>query len=245
MADDPKFQQIAEGVRAAIADGRYPPDKRIPGEDALVKEYGASLTTVRAAIGALVAEGTLETRPRSGTYVRTYRRILREANLRLAATQWGSGRDIWDVDAAGRHRDVDSIEVFQSLAEEDVATRLGTRDVWVRKRRYLIDARPIQTAVSYLPAEIVSGSAITTPNTGAGGIYARLADLGFAPVEFIERVIIRMPTAAEVRTLELGAATPVAQIRREAVTAEGRIVEVNDMVCAGDAYVFQWRFPSS
>lgn len=245
MADDPKFQQIAAGVRAAIAEGRYRPNKRLPGEDALANEYGASLTTVRAAINALVAEGTLETRPRSGTYVRTYRRILRDANARLAATQWGSGRDIWDMDAAGRERSVDQIEVFRSDAPDDVASRLATGEVWVRKRRYLIDQRPIQVATSYLPADVVEGSPITQPDTGAGGTYARLADLGFAPVEFVERVIVRMPITSEVELLHLGAATPVAQIRREAVTAEGRIVEVNDMVCAGDAYVFQWRFPSS
>lgn len=245
MTDDPKFQLIAEGVRESIAKGEYLPGKRLPGEDKLAIQYGASLTTVRAALSALVSEGTLETRPRSGTYVRTYRRILRDANQRLAASQWGSGRDIWDVDAAGRERSVDQVEVFRTEAPENVATRLGTKDVWVRKRRYLIDGRPVQTAVTYYPAEIVEGSPITTPNTGAGGSYARLAELGYAPAEFAERVVVRMPTPAEVKTLQLGAATPIAQIRREAVTAEGRIVEVNDMVCAGDAYVFQWRFPST
>lgn len=243
--DERKFQQIADAVRAAIVNGTYLPGKRLPGEDALAKENSTSLTTVRAAIQSLVAEGVLETRPRSGTYVRRYRRVLRNANERLAATQWKSGHDIWDVDAAGRKRDVDSIEVFRTEAPLDVAKRLGTSDVWVRKRRYLIDNQPVQIATSYLPVEIVEGSAITTPDTGPGGTYARLTDLGFEPVEFIERLITRMPVAAEVKVLHLGAATPVAQIRREAATVEGRIVEVNDMVCAGDAYVFQWSFSSS
>lgn len=245
MTDDPKFQQIADGVREAISSGEYRPGRRIDGEDQLAKKYGASLTTVRSAISALVAEGLLERRPRSGTFVRTYRRILRDANQRLAAAQWGSGRDIWDIDAAGRERSVRDVEVYRTEASEDVATRLGTADVWVRRRTYLIDGHPVQVATSYLPTEIVDGSPITTPNTGAGGTYARLADLGYAPAEFVERLIVRMPSAAEARALLLGAATPVAQIHREAVTAEGRIVEVNDMVCAGDAYVFQWRFPSS
>lgn len=245
VSKDPKFQQIADGIRAAIESGQYVPNKRIPGEDALAKQYDASLTTIRTAITTLVTEGVLETRPRSGTYVRAYRRVLRDANQRLAATQWGSGHDIWDVDAAGRKRHVDNIEVFRAEAPQDVASRLGTSDVWIRKRRYLIDGQPVQIATSYLPTDIVEGSPITAPNTGPGGTYARLADLGFEPVEFTERLITRMPIAAEVEALHMGGATPVAQIRREAATAEGRIVEVNDMVCAGDAYVFQWSFSSS
>lgn len=245
VAEDPRFQRIADGIRAAIKEGIYRPDKRLPGEDVLVREYNASLTTVRAAIQSLVTEGVLETRPRSGTYVRSYRRVLRNANQRLAAAQWKSGHDIWDVDAAGRKRGVDSVQVYRSEAPEDVAARLGTTDVWVRRRRYLIDGHPVQTATSYLPAGIAEGSPIATADTGPGGTYARLADLGYEPVEFVERVVARMPTPDEIEVLHLGAATPVVQIRREAATAEGRIVEVNDMVCAGDAYVFQWSFSSS
>lgn len=243
--DERKFEEIADVLRARVAEGKYAPEKRLPGEDAMADEFSVSLTTVRSAVDALVAEGLLERRPRRGTFVRTYRRILRNANDRLASRQWGSGRDIWDADAAGRKRDVDRVEVTREEAPEDVATRLGTVDVWVRRRRYLIDGRPVQVATSYLPAALVDGTPITTPNTGAGGTYARLAEIGHAPAEFTERVIVRMPSQQEIKDLELGPATPVANIRREAVTDQGRIVEVNDMVCAGDAYVFQWRFTSS
>lgn len=246
MASDANLtQSIIDKLRAEIEAGVYPPEKRLPGEDALASQHDVSLTTARAAVTALVAEGLLEKRPRSGVYVRVYRRILRDANQRLAAAQWGSGRDIWDIDAAGRDRSVDRIEVFRDTAPDNVSARLGTSEVWVRQRRYLIDGEPIQLATTYLPADVVEGTPITTVNTGAGGTYARLAEIGFAPVEFVERVVARMPTYGESDALELGPATPVVQIRREAITAEGRIIEVNDMVCAGDAYVFQWRFPSS
>lgn len=170
MVDDLKFQEIADAVRERVESGAYTPEKRLPGEDVLAEQFSVSLTTVRSAIDALVAEGLLERRPRRGTFVRTYRRILRNANDRLAARQWGSGRDIWDADAAGRKRDVDRVEVTREVAPDDVATRLGTADVWVRRRRYLIDGRPVQIATSYLPAAVVEGTPITTPNTGAGGL---------------------------------------------------------------------------
>jgi GntR family transcriptional regulator len=245
VAEDPKFELLAAKIRADVAAGKYDGGKRLPGEDALAAECKVSLTTVRNAMDSLVSEGLLERRPRSGFYVRVYRRVLRDANKRLAATQWGSGLDVWDVDAAGRERAVDNIEVFHSTnPPEDVATRLGTADVWIRRRRYLLDGRPVQLATSYLPTSIVEGSPITMENTGAGGTYARLADLGYAPAEFVERLLARMPTADETQSLGLLPATPVLPLRREAITAEGRIVEVNDMLLAGDAYVLQWRFPA-
>ena len=245
MVTDPKFYAIADKLREGIASGEYRAGDKLPSEDDLAKEHGCAINTVRSAVRLLVTEGLVEVRAKSGTYVRKYDRILRDANRRLAANQWGSGRDIWDLDAAGRDRTVDSLEVYAANAPADVAERLSTADVWVRKRRYLIDGRPIQVATSYLPAEIVAGSAITTPNTGPGGTYARLAELGFAPVEFVERAISRMPTHLESQALELLPSTPVVQIRREAMTGAGRLIEVNDMTCAGDAYVFQWRFPSA
>lgn len=245
MPPDVKFQQIAADLRAGIRSGQYAPGDKLPSEDDLATLYGVAINTVRNATRQLVAEGLIEVRPKSGAYVRQYRRIRRDANQRLAVSQWGSGRDIWDVDAAGRERKVDNITVTREIAPDDVANRLSTPDVWVRRRRYLIDGRAVQTAVSYLPAEIVDGSPITTPDTGPGGTYARLADLGHAPAEFVELEIVRMPSPDEIAALELAPGTPVAEIRREAVTAVGRIVEVNDMVCAGDVYLFQWRFPAS
>jgi GntR family transcriptional regulator len=245
MAPDAKFQQIANGLREQIKSESLAPGSRLPSEDDLAEEYSVATNTVRNAARVLEAEGLIVIRPKSGMFVREYKRIRRDANERLATRQWGSGRDIWDVDAGGRDRATDSITVQRETAPSDVATRLGTADVWVRRRRYLIDGNPIQWATSYLPAGIVDGSPITQPNTGAGGIYARLAELGFAPAEFVEMLLIRMPDPGEAEKLALLPVTPVAQLRREAVTAAGRIVEVNDMICAGDAYLFQWRFPAS
>lgn len=245
MSPDAKFQQIADDLRIGIRSGQYAPGAKLPSEDELATRYDVAINTVRNATRQLVAEGLIEVRPKSGAYVRQYRRIRRDANARLAAAHWGAGRDVWDVDAAGRDRSVDRVEVNRETAPADVANRLSTPDVWVRRRRYLIDGRAVQTAVSYLPAEIVDGSPITQQDTGAGGTYARLAELGFAPAEFVEMEIVRMPSPDEIAALQLAPGTPVAEIRREAITAAGRIVEVNDMVCAGDAYLFQWRFPAS
>ena len=56
-----------------------------------------------------------------------------------------------------------------------------------------LDDKPVLLATSYLPASVVAGSAITREDTGPGGTYARLAELGYKPVHFREEIRSRMP----------------------------------------------------
>jgi len=47
---------------------------------------------------------------------------------------------------------------------------------------------PVQLATSWLPIELAAGTPIAQPDSGRGGIYSRLADLGHGPAEFPETV---------------------------------------------------------
>lgn len=245
MSQEPKFHQIADALRAEIKDGTREPGSKLPSEDELVTGYGVAINTVRNAIRQLAAEGLVVVRPKSGTYVRKYDRILRDANKRLSPAQRAAGRSIWDVDVDPRKRTVEDITVTREVAPVDVVAKLGTEDAIVRRRTFLVDGRRVQHAVSYLPAEIAAGTRIAEPDTGPGGTYARLEELGF-PVdnEFDEDYVARMPEASETVLLKLLPMTPVVQVRRVATSA-GRVVEVNDMLCAGDAFVFHVRITAS
>jgi GntR family transcriptional regulator len=105
-----------------------------------------------------------------------------------------------------------------------------------------MDGKPVLSATSYLPAKLVAGSRIVERDTGPGGIYARLADLGHAPAHFREDIVARMPTKAERETLKLQAATPVYVITRTAVEEDGTPVEVNAMTADASAYVLRYDF---
>ncbi len=70
MAQKPKHQEISRQLRADIAAGRYGADKRLPSEPQLVKKFGVSRPTVGRALQDLQAEGLIERRAGSGTYVR-------------------------------------------------------------------------------------------------------------------------------------------------------------------------------
>jgi GntR family transcriptional regulator/MocR family aminotransferase len=61
--------QIYDGVRRAILDGVLAPGSRVPSSRALASDLGVSRTTSLLAYEQLAAEGYLESRRGSGTYV--------------------------------------------------------------------------------------------------------------------------------------------------------------------------------
>jgi GntR family transcriptional regulator len=243
----PQYQRIAEELRAEINEGKYDDGKRIPSEAEIVKQYGVSRGTARDALAVLHAAGLTEARRGSGVYVRTFPIIPRNAAQRLAKSQWGAGKAIWDADTQARSRREAVAEVSEVVAPERIAATLGLApggNVWKRARLYYVEGRSVQHATSYFPADLVAGSAITRPDTGAGGAYARLADLGHAPARFREEVRARMPLTDEAALLGTTMTTPIILIARTAFDVDGRPVEVNEMILDANSYVLEYDFTS-
>lgn len=67
---EPLFEQAAQILRARIADGTYPPRRRLPSFDALADELNLSRNTVKRAVRILSAEGLVQGVKGKGTYVR-------------------------------------------------------------------------------------------------------------------------------------------------------------------------------
>lgn len=235
-----KHAEIAAALRSEINSGTWPPDSKLPAESQLIERFGAAQGTVRKALATLQAEGLIEARKGSGTF----KPIVRNAVRRLSTQQWGKGASIWASDIEDRQLDVDRVRVFHSSAPQHIAKLLGTDDVWIRSRRYLVEGRPVMLATSYLPAEIVAGSRITEENPGEGGMYARLLELGFKPVRFREEVRGRGPQEDESDALNLPTNTSVLEIARTAFAEDGRVVEVNEMLMDARIYVLQYDFTS-
>lgn len=61
--------RAARELTRRIADGGLAPGAKLPGETVLARRLGISRPTLREAIRTLAAQGLLEIRPRSGTYV--------------------------------------------------------------------------------------------------------------------------------------------------------------------------------
>jgi GntR family transcriptional regulator len=241
----PKYQRIADTLREAIQSGQYGPGDRLPGENDLMATHGVARMTARQALGVLRDEGIAEARKGAGVFVRTFRPLRRRGIQRLAGQQWGNGRSVWSADIENRSLEVDRITVSEEPAPDRVGAVLGLageEPVCVRRRRFVLDGKPVLLATSYLPMSLVAGSAITQEHTGEGGTYARLAELGHKPVHFREEIRSRMPTKDEATQLRMSAGTPVMLICRTAYTGDGRSVEVNEMTLDAASYVLEYDF---
>ncbi|MGW0362542.1 GntR family transcriptional regulator [Streptomyces sp. NPDC002990] len=242
----PKYQRIAAALKAAIESGQYGAGKRLPGENDLMSTYGVARMTARQALGVLQSEGLAEARKGAGVFVREFRVGIRRRGIqRLSVEVWGAGGSIWGADGKGHDPEVDFLGVTEGAAPQAVAGVLGLTDgapACVRRRRFLLDGKPVMLATSYLDAALVAGTPIVQPDTGPGGIYARLADLGQRPVRFREEIRSRMPGSEEAGQLGLTAGTPVVLVSRTAFTAQGKAVEVNQMVLDASAYVLEYEF---
>jgi GntR family transcriptional regulator len=239
----PKYQRIADDLKAAIETGEYGPGDRLPGESTLAAQYGVAPLTARQALKILRIEGLVETKRGAGARVISFRPIRRHGIQRLAREQWGAGKSIWSADEE-RPVTID-VRVDTVLAPAHIARMLDLADdeaVCARSRRFVLDERPVMLATSYLPLALVEGTAIMRVDTGDGGTYARLGELGHAPAHFREEVRCRLPVAKEAEGLGMPLERPVVKVCRTAYDASLNAVEVNEMTMDSAAYILEYAF---
>jgi GntR family transcriptional regulator len=240
----PAYERVADALRDAILAGDLP--GRLPSLTGLADRYRTTVDVARRAVEILRVEGLVVTRHGAGSYVRRFERIARESPGRLARAHWGAGEAIQDHDTGTRPRSVDVVVGEQpapAFAAEALRVEPGA-PVLTRSRRFVVEGRCVQLAVSYLPLDIVGGTRIAYTDVGPGGTYARLAEMGHAPVRFTERVTARAPRPDEVERLELGTSVGalVVEITRCAYAGGGRCVEVTRMVLDATAYELVYNF---
>ena len=248
-SDRPVYKQIADFLRSSIARGRLHEGDQLPSEAQLMQQFGVARMTIRNAIRLLQDEGLVVSEHGRGVYVRNRPPVKRLASDRFARRHRKEGKAafITEAEQVGGSPQVDMIDVREGRPPAEVADRLKLPDdavTVIRSRRYSLDGRPVETAVSYIPGDIARGTPIGVPNPGPGGIYARLEELGHTLERFTEDVTARMPSPEEARVLNLPPGVPVFRLVRTAYDMEGRPVEVCDTIMAADAYLLSYDLPA-
>lgn len=233
------WQDIAGALRDAIARGDYPPETTIPKETELMAMHGAGRETVRRAIIQLTAEGLVEPVRRRGTVVRT----------RPARTPVTRSRLVYRDDlgyyfdqAAQGWRPLQPPTVSRGPVPFDVAAQLGVApgDEAVIRDRIMGDpetGQPIQLATSYIPADLAAElPVLAAHDTGPGGIYDRMEEAGFGPIQWTEAITTRPPSPAEASRLGLAPGVALLRIVRLASSPADRPLEVNDTRMSGDEF---------
>lgn len=249
LADAPPFRQIADQLRRAIQLGDLEPGGRVPSEAELIEHYGVARMTVRQAVAELKAEGLVIAEHGRGVFVRSRPTVRRLASDRFARRHREAGKAAFlaETELLG-NPGVDQLEVGQITAPERVAEHLKLRKsakVVCRNRRYLIDDIPVELATTYVPLAIAQGTLIASPDTGPGGVYARIEEAGHELASFTEEVGARMPTPEERRRLSLPEGTPVITVLRVAYDVDGLPVELTDTVKSAPSYVLAYTFPAT
>lgn len=242
-------KQIADDLRGLITNGTLPSGEKLPSEATLIEHYGVARMTVRQALQELRGEGLIYAEHGRGSFVQQKAPVRRLASDRFARRhrQEGKAAFLAEAEQSGVKASVDRLQVTEDEPETEFSDRLELRKgekVVVRSRRYLANGVPVETAVSYIPASIARDTLIAERDTGPGGIYARLEDLGHVLDRFTEEVTARMPSPEERDALSLGASIPVLRVVRTAYDKSGRPVEVCDTIKAAPAYVLQYDFPA-
>lgn len=63
------WRQVADGIERGIADARFPPGEKLPGETDIAETYRVNRHTVRRALASLAERGLVRAERGSGTYV--------------------------------------------------------------------------------------------------------------------------------------------------------------------------------
>jgi GntR family transcriptional regulator len=248
-SDRAVYRQIADHLRAAVTRRRLREGQQLPSEAQLMTHYGVARMTVRNALRILQEEGLITAEHGRGVYVRPRPPVRRLASDRFARRHRREGKAafIAEAERSDAAPAVDMIMVRTARPPVEIAERLSVLHharVVIRSRRYSLDGRPVESAVSYIPADLAEGTRISQPDPGPGGIYARLEEQGHTLDRFTEEVSARMPTPDEVRQLSLPPGVPVFRLLRTAFDRDDRAVEVCDTLMSADAYVLAYELPA-
>ncbi|MFJ4633047.1 GntR family transcriptional regulator [Streptomyces sp. NPDC088847] len=245
-ATTPIYQRIADDLREQIADGSLPPGSKLPTEADLREKYGTSArSTVRQGLSILVNEGLIVPQRPKGYFVREIRPLVYRPQSEFR-------RKPPEVDIYGHllasegdeRRPSQDIEVSIVQPPTVVTKRLEISEndlVAARRRTRRLDGEPYNLNDSYALLSLVEGSEWMNPSDVARGTNQVLAELGKELVRALDEIYVRMPTPDEVRRLQLGPGTPVAEHIVTTFAADGSPVQVTINIVPGDRHVIVYE----
>jgi GntR family transcriptional regulator len=235
----PRYQQIADELRRRIQTGIIPAGMLLPGEPAMIREFGTARGTIRQALDVLRSEGLIVTEQGRGSYARPVRRMVHVSNGYLAATGATWRQQLEAQGMVGR-QSIDAAGMVE--APPEVAALLGERVV-VRERTMYADGQPVQLVVSYYAEALAAGTEIADQRPIPGGSLAALRRLDVIPARARELVMSRNPTGDERERLHMLAGIPVIVHLRTTMDETGQPVQHDVTVMAADRCVLDYDLP--
>ncbi|MFD8228778.1 GntR family transcriptional regulator [Streptomyces massasporeus] len=246
FGEQPAYLRVAGDLRKKIVDGQLPPHTRLPSQARIRQEYGVSDTVALEARKVLMAEGLVEGRSGSGTYVRERpvpRRISRSGYRPTGgATPFrqeqadGEGRGTWESSSE------------QSEASVAVAERLGIEPgdrVMCTRYLYREGGEAMMLSTSWEPLTVTGRTPVMLPEegpVGGMGVVERMRAIDVIVDNVTEEVGARPGLAEELLVLG-GVPGHVVLVIQRTFYASGRPVETADVVVPADRYRVAYHLP--
>ncbi|RKN09080.1 GntR family transcriptional regulator [Streptomyces radicis] len=246
FGEQPAYLRVAEDLRQQIADGTLPPHTRLPSQASIRATYGVSDTVALEARKVLMAEGLVEGRSGSGTYVRErpVQRIISRSGYRTLGECTPFRQEQTDERVRGtwegrsERQDAPAV-VAERLAIEPDDPVMCTRYV------FRIGGEPVMVSTSWEPLRITGRTPVMLPEQGplAGrGVVERMAAIDIQVDNVAEEVAARPALAAEARVLGGLPGHSVLVVTRT-YRAGSMPVETADIVVPADRFRIAYHLP--
>jgi GntR family transcriptional regulator len=234
----PKYQQIADRLRAQIGNGVLEPGQRLPSEPELAAEFDASRNTVRLAIALLINQGLVVSRQGLGTFVvepaRPFTALL--SRIQAPPQEVHASHALPVVSPAADESEMVRLIVETSPASPSVAEKLDLKAgdvVVVRRSQYFIGDVPWQLINSYYPSDLAKGTPLEQAGEIEAGSVGLLGKLGHPQQGFVDEIGSRMPNAREFDFFKFVSGTPVLVVNRTSYSAD-RPIRLTRYIYRGD-----------
>lgn len=164
VGDLPKYQVIADALRARVGSGALAPGEQLPSQQAMAAEYEVTVMTLRQALSLLETEGLVRASRGRGTFV-----------SEPPSVRFGLDH-LWSFAQEMSHQGVtvttDVVGVTVADASDDLLAMLGTDEVVEIVRRRSIDGTAVVLQRSCVTA--ATWTTIDVSGLTDGSLYAAL-----------------------------------------------------------------------
>ncbi|RLM27053.1 GntR family transcriptional regulator [Brenneria alni] len=216
------YKFIAEQIRSRINSSEFRVSEALPSEKKLAVEFSVSRMTIRKAIEQLAAEGLLQRRHGSGTYV-----LQKNVQHEIHALN-SFAENMHRIGRMGNNEVID-FRIIPSPPAISRQLRLRTDEkIYFARRIRFVDGKPVQLEDSYLPIapfpdlsiKHLQGSKFAyiedEKHIGIAGCYE-----AFSPI---------LADSAVARLLKVNEGSPLLQMTSLAQTVDGDYIDFSIMI---------------
>ncbi|MFE1439365.1 GntR family transcriptional regulator [Streptomyces sp. NPDC058739] len=246
FGEQPAYLRVAGDLRKKIVDGSLPPHTRLPSQARIREEYGVSDTVALEARKVLMAEGLVEGRSGSGTYVRERpvpRRVAR-SGYRPANGATPFRQEQADAGARGTWESRSEQAAASGAVAERLAVEPGDR-VMCTRYVYREAGEPMMLSTSWEPLAVTGRTPVMLPEEGplgGMGVVERMRAIDVIVDNVTEEVGARPGLAEELLALG-GVPGHVVVVVQRTFYASDRPVETADIVIPADRYRVSYHLP--